>query len=498
MQLSVELLIVFAFGLVLGAVVAWLLLQGPRAALEERLRAALLDVDRLNSELAERDIRAQAQQLKLDGAAGEIAMMGERARRLPEVEAAARDARLAADQRIEELVAQREALLREQAQLSGEVRELKTLLEQERLQAQDKLAFKVEAREELSHQFKTLASEILDEKSRKFTEQNQLNLGALLNPLSDQIKVFKAKVEEVYVNEGKDRSALKEQVQLLTQLNNTLSQDTQNLTHALKGDRKAQGNWGEIILDDVLEKAGLMAGQHYVKQGGVTHGGGSGMSIPDVVITLPGERYLVVDSKMTLPDYRAFAAADDAGERNLALKRHLGSIRAHIKGLSEKKYQTLYDLKSLDFVVMFVPLEPAFTVAVTNDSELFQHAWEKNVLLVSPSTLLFVVRTVANLWRQEDLSRNAKDISARGAELYDKLVGFVGDLAKVGERIQLAQDSYFEARKKLSEGSGNAIRQAEMLKKLGVKPSKSLPTAWVEASAQDGLTSAPDESSQPK
>lgn len=498
MQLSVELLIVFAFGLLLGAVVAWLLLQGPRAALEERLRAALQDGDRLNSELADREIRAQAQQLKLDGAAGEIAMMGERARRLPEVEAAAREARLVADQRIEELVAQREALLREQAQLGGEVRELKTLLEQERLQAQDKLAFKVEAREELSHQFKTLASEILDEKSRKFTEQNQLNLGALLNPLSDQIKVFKAKVEEVYVNEGKDRSALKEQVQLLTQLNNTLSQDTQNLTHALKGDRKAQGNWGEIILDDVLEKAGLMAGQHYVKQGGVTHGDGSGMSIPDVVITLPGERYLVVDSKMTLPDYRAFAAADDAGERNLALKRHLGSIRAHIKGLSEKKYQTLYDLKSLDFVVMFVPLEPAFTVAVTNDAELFQHAWEKNVLLVSPSTLLFVVRTVANLWRQEDLSRNAKDISARGAELYDKLVGFVADLAKVGERIQLAQDSYFEARKKLSEGSGNAIRQAEMLKKLGVKPSKSLPAAWVESSAQDGLTSAPDEGSQPK
>jgi DNA recombination protein RmuC len=207
--------------------------------------------------------------------------------------------------------------------------------------------------------------------------------------------------------------------------------------------------------------------------------GGDGNSIPDVVIRLPGERFLVVDSKMTLPDYRAFSEADSEGERNAALKRHLASVRKHIKGLSEKQYQTLYDLKSLDFVVMFVPLEPAFTVAVTNDGELFQHAWEKNVLLVSPSTLLFVVRTVANLWRQEDLSRNAKEISSRGAELYDKLVGFVGDLGKVGERIEQAQASFLDARKKLSEGSGNVIRQAEMLKKLGVKPGKQLPKAWV-------------------
>lgn len=498
MQVSTELLVVFAFGLLLGAVVAWLLLQGPRAAMQERLRAAIEEGDRLTSDLAEREIRAQAQQLKLDGAAGEIAQLGERARRLPAVEAEAREARAAAEQRIDELGAQREALLREQAQLSGEVRELKTLLEQERLQAKEKLTLLLEAKEEFANRFKALANDILEDKSRRFTEQNQTNLGALLNPLSEQIRGFKAKVEEVYVNEGKDRSALAEQVRMLTQLNTSLSQDTQNLTLALKGDRKAQGNWGEIILDDVLEKAGLMAGQHYVKQGGVTATDGQGTSIPDVVITLPGERYLVVDSKMTLPDYRAFAAADDDGERSLALKRHLGSIRAHIKVLSEKKYQTLYDLKSLDFVVMFVPLEPAFTVAVTNDSELFQHAWERNVLLVSPSTLLFVVRTVANLWRQEDLSRNAKDISNRGAELYDKLVGFVGDLAKIGERIQQAQDSYFDARKKLSEGSGNAIRQAEMLKKLGVKPSKSLPSSWVEAATQEGAPPALGDDAQPK
>ncbi len=190
---------------------------------------------------------------------------------------------------------------------------------------------------------------------------------------------------------------------------------------------------------------------------------------------------------MTLPDYRAFASAENEDERAAALKRHLASIRTHIKGLSEKSYQTLYGLKSLDFVVMFIPLEPAFMLAVTNDRELFQQAWDKNVLLVSPSTLLFVVRTVAYLWRQEGLSRNAKEISNRGAELYDKLVGFIADLQRVGERIQQAQESYIEARKKFSEGSGNVIRQAEMLKQLGVTPSKAVPFEWVESAMEEAL-----------
>lgn len=363
----------------------------------------------------------------------------------------------------------------------------------ERSQSQEKLALLEQAKQALSDQFKALASEILDEKSKKFTEQNQANLGQLLTPLREQITDFKTKVEEVYVNEGKDRSALTEQVKQLLTLNQTLSQDATNLTLALKGDRKAQGNWGEIILDDVLEKAGLMRGQHYERQGHVKSEDGQTHVIPDVVVRLPGDRHLVVDSKLTLPDYRAFASADSDDERAAALKRHLGSIRKHIKGLSDQNYQSLYGLKSLDFVVMFVPLEPAFMIAVTNDAELFQQAWEKNVLLVSPSTLLFVIRTVANLWRQEDLSRNAKAISDRGAELYDKLVGFVTDLNKVGERIEQAQSSYQDARKKLSEGHGNAIGQAEKLKKLGVKPSKQLPAQWVAQAIDEPLPALTNE-----
>ncbi|MGQ0618355.1 MAG: DNA recombination protein RmuC [Panacagrimonas sp.] len=387
----------------------------------------------------------------------------------------------------QQAIAERDRLQAAQAESLAEIRRLNTLLEQERSQSQEKLALLTAAREQLSNQFKALASEILDEKSRKFTEQNQTNLGALLNPLQERIKAFQSKVEEVYVNEGKDRSALAEQVKQLMSLNATLSQDANQLTLALKGDRKAQGNWGEIILDDVLEKAGLLPGQHYERQGSVKSEDGQSHVIPDVVIKLPGERHLIVDSKLTLPDYRAFASSEHADERAAALKRHLTAIRAHIKGLSEKSYQSLLGLKSIDFVVMFIPLEPAFMTAVTHDRELFQHAWEKNVLLVSPSTLLFVIRTVAHLWQQEGLSRNAKEISSRGAELYDRLVGFVTDLHKVGERLEQAQASYESARRKFSEGGGNVIRQAEMLKKLGVKPGKSLPAKWVDAALENPL-----------
>jgi DNA recombination protein RmuC len=436
--------------------------QHQQQAESQRAVVAETRVEALEIRLTELRQRAEEDQAEKD-------------RRIVELEQAMLHAQQATEVRMKDAAAQREALLAELAEARSEGRELTKLLEWESTQAAEKLQILLDARTEMSAQFKSLATELLEEKSRRFTEQNQSNLNQLLSPLQERIRAFQSKVEEVYVNETRDRSALSEQVRMLTQLNNTLSQDTQNLTLALKGDRKAQGNWGEIILDDVLEKAGLLRDQHYVRQGGVH--GGDGQSIPDVVIRLPGERFLVVDSKMTLPDYRAFTEADSDSERQAALKRHLASVRKHIKGLSEKQYQTLYDLKSLDFVVMFVPLEPAFTVAVTNDGELFQHAWEKNVLLVSPSTLLFVVRTVANLWRQEDLSRNAKDISARGAELYDKLVGFIGDLQKVGDRLQEAQNSFAEARTKLSVGRGNVIRQAEMLKKLGVKPSKALPTS---------------------
>lgn len=488
--------VLFAAGLLVGAVIVWLFLRGKialaeakgfatgeveRASLAEKLGAATRRLQETETLLDETAAELGNERTKLSSAERECAQLGERAKmlqqRLGEVEEENRH-------RSERCA----ALTEKEGGYNSMISELRTKLDAEQRQSQEKLDLLAKAREELSNQFKALANEILDDKAKKFTEQNQSNLGQLLNPLKEKITAFQAKVEEVYINEGKDRSALGEQVRLLTQLNATLSHDAQNLTLALKGDRKALGDLGEIILEDVLEKAGLVRGQHYEVQESEKREDGSRL-IPDVVVHLPGERNIVIDSKMTLPDYRAFASADDEEERVAALGRYLKSIRAHIKGLSAKEYQKLYGLKSLDFVIMFVPVEPAFMVAVTNDRELFQEGWQKNVLLVSPSTLLFVIRTVANLWRQEDISRNAQDISNRGAELYDKLVSFVDDLQHVGNRLKQAQESYDDARKKLCEGRGNALRQAEMLRELGVKPSKCLPSAWVEAQVEKVLPS---------
>lgn len=487
MQLSIYHLLAAAVGLLVGGILVWFLMRSKFAladanarasneidkmSLSEKLGAKSREAEAINSRLQKADEHVKSLQDELDTANRERNLMAGRVERLDTAEA------------------ELKALLEEKTKQIKVVADLEKDLESTRAQAKKDLELIEHARKQLTDQFEVLANKILEEKSAKFTNLNQTNLGAILNPLQEKLKTFQAKVEEVYDKENKDRSELAGQVKILVDLNSTLSQDTQNLTLALKGDRKAQGNWGEIILDEVLERAGLIRGQHYERQGGVKTDDGKTHVIPDVVINLPGDRYLVVDSKMTLPDYRAFSSAETEEDRNAALKRHLTSIRSHIRGLSEKNYQTLYDLKSLDFVVMFIPLEPAFMLAVTNDQELFQNAWEKNVLLVSPSTLLFVVRTVAYLWRQEDLSRNAKEISNRGAELYDKLVGFVADLQKVGERIQQAQDSYNDARKKFSDGGGNVIRQAEMLKKLGVKPTKSLPTQWVEAAVDESPKAA--------
>jgi len=400
-----------------------------------------------------------------------------------------------------DLAALRERLtIREQrvGELEGELSATRARLEQESLgrtaaetalgtlreSATDRIQMLTEAKESLSNQFKSLANDILEEKSKRFSEQNQESLGSLLDPLKLQIGEFKAKVEEVYVQEGKDRVELKKQVEMLAELNRTIGDEARNLTSALKGSNKIQGNYGELVLEKVLEASGLRKGHEYHVQ--VSHTNDEGRRLqPDVVIELPGDRRLVVDSKISLDAYQeAVNAADDAS-REAHLKAHIASLQAHVRGLSDKNYQQLYGLKSLDFVIMFVPLEPAFMMAVTHQRDLFGDAWNRNVLLVSPSTLLFVVRTVAHLWRQEAQTRNAQEIAEQGASLYDKLVGFVEDLDDLGNRLKQAQKSYNDAYKKLSTGNDNAIRQSQKLVKLGVKPKKSLPEAIVNASKQD-------------
>ena len=358
----------------------------------------------------------------------------------------------------------------------ADLAKLSVQIENERSSSTEKIELLNQAREHLSLQFKNLAQEILDEKSKKFSEDNQVRISQLLDPLKLKITEFQSKVESVYVQESKDRSALAEQVKNLISLNHNLTQEAKNLTTALKGSSKTQGNWGELVLERVLEGSGLRKGEEYVVQVAQTREDGS-KALADVVIHLPEDRALVVDSKMSLNAYDEFMSTEDTEQKEKAAKKHVDSVKNHIKELSDKNYQDLYGIRSLDFVLMFIPIEPAFMLAITNDKDIFMQAWKKNVLLVSPSTLLFVVRTVAHLWRQEAQSKNAQDIASRGAELYDKLVGFLEDLESLGAKLKQAQSSYDSAFNKLSIGRANVIRQAEMLKTLGVKPSKQLPPA---------------------
>jgi DNA recombination protein RmuC len=384
----------------------------------------------------------------------------------------------------ESLALLRDELTAEQQRLSNQIAELTTTLELERTQTGEKLELLKNDEVRLTNRFETLASAILEDKTKRFTEQNQTNLNQLLEPLKVKISEFQGEVQKVYVQEGKDRSALAEQVKQLMALNNQLSKDAHNLTSALKGQAKTQGNWGEFILERVLETSGLRKGHEYDLQESHTREDGS-RAQPDVVVHMPEDRHLIVDAKVSLKAYEEYANAETDHQRDSAMKRHLDSVRGHIKELSGKNYQQLYGLKSLDFVLMFIPVEPAFMLAIAHDSDLWQDAWKKNVLLVSPSTLLFVLRTVAHLWRQEQQNRNAQEIANQGAALYDKLAGFVEDLDNLGTKLQQAQKAYDGAYNKFTGGRGNVIRQAEKLKELGVKPAKHLPQNLIDSALDE-------------
>jgi DNA recombination protein RmuC len=362
---------------------------------------------------------------------------------------------------------------------------METQLAEERQQSMEKLAMLNEARQEMSNQFKLLAGEILEEKSKRFTEQNRENIGQLLLPLREKISEFQSKVEEVQKDGIAGRSELREQIGQLKTLNERLSLDATNLVSALKGSSKVQGDWGEYILESLLESCGLSKGREYMVQENVRREDGKGARL-DVLVKLPGGRHLIIDSKVSLGDYTDYSSNESEAQREAALARHLASVRAHLRGLSERNYQSLYGLTSLDFVIMFVPIEPAFMLAIARDPNLWNEAWNKNVLLVSPSTLLFVIRTVAHLWKQEQQTRNVVEIAKRGGDLYDKFVGLVEDLRAVGMRLGQAKASYDEAYGKLSTGKGNLVRQAELLKGMGVKAKKALPAELTVRAAEFG------------
>jgi DNA recombination protein RmuC len=354
-----------------------------------------------------------------------------------------------------------------------------TELAAERRQSADKLATlqqtAQEAKTVLSDQFKNLANEILEEKSKRFAEQNQQNLDTLLKPLQEKLTDFRKQVDETYQSEARERFALKQEVEKLARLNLRMTDETRALTNALKGESKTQGDWGELVLETILENSGLRKGEEYLVQDTQTISDGSRLQ-PDVVIRLPESKHLVIDSKVSITAYTRYIQADDDSIKTAELNSHVLSIKQHIQGLSAKNYQDLYGVGSIDFVLMFIPIEPAFLAAMRHAPDIYQEALKKNIVIVCPSTLLATVRTVAHLWRQEHQNRNAQEIARQCASLYDKFVGFVEDLDKVGQRLEQAQISYTDAVGKLKTGRGNLIRTAENVKKLGVKPNKSLPS----------------------
>jgi DNA recombination protein RmuC len=362
----------------------------------------------------------------------------------------------------------------ETAQLRSQVAALDATLAAERAAQEEKLALLDDARDRMTHQFRALANDILEEKSRRFTEQNQTNLGQLLDPLKTRLQEFQSKVDQVYVQESKDRSALAQQVTSLLEMNQRLADEAKDLTQALKGSTKAQGDWGEVVLERILEAAGLRRGHEYTMQESIAREDAS-RARPDVILHLPGDRKLVVDAKVSLLDYGTYCGTADEALRKHAAARHCASLRDHIRELAARNYHHLPGLETLDFVILFVPIEPAFLLALETDNQLWVNAWEKNILLVSPSTLLFVVRTVAHLWRQEEQARNVQQIADRGAELYDKFAGFVDDLSKLGARIEQTRNAYDAAFDKLTRGRGNLVSQVEMLRALGVQPTRRLP-----------------------
>ncbi len=327
--------------------------------------------------------------------------------------------------------------------------------------------------EKLQIQFKNLANEILDEKTKKFTDQNKTNLSDILNPLKEKIAEFEKKVEQTNNESIARNSALKEQIVSLKELNIQITKEAENLTKALKGESKTQGNWGEFMLETILEKSGLVKGEQYQMQVSKTADDGRRLQ-PDVIINLPEDKHIIIDSKVSLNAYERYVSSEDDAERIVEIKNHLLSIRSHIKGLSEKNYQSLYELGSLDFVLLFMPIEPAFSLAVQNDAQLFTDAYDKNIVIVSPSTLIATLRTIASIWRQENQNRNALEIARQGGQLYDKFTAFCEDLIKIGENLNTTKKNYDQAMNKLSAGKGNLVSRADKLRELGAKTSKTV------------------------
>ncbi|WP_430401159.1 DNA recombination protein RmuC [Flavobacterium sp.] len=328
--------------------------------------------------------------------------------------------------------------------------------------------------EKFTKEFENLANKILEEKTNKFTEQNKENMKTILNPLQEKIQLFEKKVDDTHKESIDYHAALRQQILGLRDMNEKMSKETINLTKALKGDSKMQGNWGELVLERVLEKSGLEKGREYEVQQSFTNEEGSRI-LPDVIINLPDGKKMVVDSKVSLTAYERFVNEEDDDAKATFLKEHVHSVKRHVDQLSDKNYQDIYEMESPDFVLLFIPIEPAFALALNEDNTLYNKAFEKNIVIVTPSTLLATLRTIDSMWTNQKQQENAIEIARQAGALYDKFEGFVSDLVKIGKKMDEAKIEYGNAMNKLVDGSGNLVNRVEKLKKMGAKAKKALP-----------------------
>lgn len=439
-------------------------LHAANASLETQVQRIPL----IEKELAEIKARCDQLQIDLRRESSLLAQASEKGVQLQKMEAER-------NRREEQLAELQQQIAKYRAQIA----ELATLLEEERKQAEEKIALLNQARDQLKSEFQNLAQRIFEEKSTKFVDQNRAAVDQLITPLRDQIGDFKKRVEDVYDKETRDRTALHAEINHLKELNQRIGMEALNLTRALKGDSKARGNWGEVILERVLEASGLQKGREYDVQVGLKDAGGRRYQ-PDAIVRLPEGKDVIIDAKVSLKDYESFYSAETPEEKERHLAAHIDAMRIHLRGLSGKSYETLEGVRTLDFTLMFVPIEAAFLAAVEKDGTLFAEAFEKNIIVVSPSTLLVALRTIQNIWRNEYQNRNALEIARKAGGLYDKLVGFVEALQEVGRQLDKARDAYRTAHARLSDGKGNLIKRSQELIDLGVKAGKTMPVKLLE------------------
>ncbi len=375
---------------------------------------------------------------------------------------------------------------KENVRLEKRIAELETALEKERESTIEKLKLLENSKEELKNEFKNLSNEILEEKSKKFTETNKENIDGILTPLKDEFEKFKNKVDEVYINDTKDRTALKTQIDGLRELNEKLGKEALSLTNALKGDSQKQGAWGEVILERVLEESGLTKGLEYDTQLSFNDDEGK-RKRPDAIVHLPNNKDVIIDSKVSIVAYQNYHQTEDDTEKDQFLKEHLQSIKNHIKGLSLKNYDDIEEIKSLDYVLMFIPIESAFMLAMENNRELFSEAFSKNIVIVTPSTLLVTLKTIQNIWRYEKQNKNAQEIAKRAGDLHDKFVNFTTSLLEIGTSLDKAKSQYETTLNRLKSGKGNLISQAQKIKSLGVKSKKEISNKLIEDTTDDIL-----------